>query len=97
MNLSVYLAIFIPLFGGVALLAFNSFKIFHYYLNHFYIATSLILTFMLGWNLSLLYSNANVNIIDWWFILCVSVFLLYLFIIYKMSHRKYYDLYGHEW
>lgn len=97
MDLSIYLSIFIPLFGGVSVFSFGYFKTFEFYINYFYIVFSIILVFMLGWNLALTYSSVTKNLIDWWFILIEGFFLCYLFLTYKMGYREFYKVHGHEW
>lgn len=97
MNLSIYLSVFIPLFGGVGLLGFKFFKTFNFYINYFYIVTTTILVFMLGWNLALYFSNTERLLIDWWFILVLFVFLCYIKIIHKISETEHYQYFGPEW
>lgn len=97
MDLNVYLSIFIPLFGGVGFLAFTMFKTFNFYVNYFYLVTSAVILFLLGWNLALYFSNSNKMFVDWWFLLLLFGFLLYLKIIYNISKTEYYQNHGHEW
>lgn len=87
MDWNILMPVFIALFGGVGFLAFKSYKVFCDFLNYFYIVPLLILSFCIGWNLSLIYYNLAKNTIDWWFILSLVVFMLYIRIIFKIAQQ----------
>lgn len=97
MDISIYLSVFVPLFGGIGFLGFKTFKTFDFYVNYFYIIISAILLFLLGWNLALYFSNSEKLFIDWWFILLFFILLCYIKFIYKMSETEHYQNHGHEW
>lgn len=97
MNLNIYLTIFIPLFGGISLLAFKYYKTFNFYSKYIYFTLYSISLFTLGWNLSLFFNKIDELLIDWWFILVVTVLLVYTKIIHKISETEYYQDHGHEW
>lgn len=97
MNLTVYLSIFIPLFGGVGLFGFKYFKTFNFYKVYFYFITYSIILFCLGWNLSLFFSDVEKYLIDWWFIVIMFVFLIYTKVIHKLSETEFYKYYEPEW
>lgn len=97
MNLGLYLSVFIPLFGGLSLLAFKYYKTFNFYSKHIYFVLYSTSLFILGWNSSLFFSGSKDLLVDWWFLLFITVLLIYTKVIHKISKTEYYQDHGPEW
>ena len=94
---SILTPILIAVFTAVGVFAFNDFKTFEFYVNYFYIVTTSLIIFILGWNFGLLYSDNSDNIISWWLFLSLSIFLIFVRVIFKISETKHYKSHTQPW
>ena len=94
---SILTPILIAIFSAVGVFAFSDFKTFEFYINYFYVTTSAIFIFMMGWNTSLLYFGDKNFIVNWWLVFTTFMFIVYVRVIFKISETKFYKGHIQPW
>lgn len=89
--------IFIAIFSAVGIFAYNDFKTFEFYVKYFYLLSFSILIFLLGWNSAMLVSLDKSFLINWWLILILFLFIVFIKVMFEISKTKFYKSHTSPW